>query len=147
MYTKNLTYNAKGNQVTFQIEHQADCINAKPALFESLAPIVVKPGDIIFREGEPGDFLYYIAKGRYEVIVRDKVISVLTPDDLLMGEMAFLLNNRRTATVRAATPGTLIRMSKKDFYESIKAKPHYGLFLARLLAQRVERSHPKANPG
>lgn len=140
-YTKNLTYNDQGNQATFEIEHQADCANAQPALFEHIAPLLVQPGDTVFREGEPGDFLYYIAKGRFDVIVKDAVVASLSADDILMGEMAFLLSNRRTATVRARTNGTLIRMSKKDFVEAVKAKPHYGLFLARLLAQRVERSH------
>jgi len=143
MYTKKLNYNDIGNEVTFEIEHQADCLSTKPGLFEDIAPISVKPGDIVFREGEAGDFLYYIAKGRYDVLFKNSVVSTLSADDILMGEMAFLLNNRRSATVRAAAAGTLIRMSKKDFVQAIKAKPHYGLFLARLLAQRLARSNPK----
>ena len=145
-YTKNLRYNDNGNEVRFEVEHQADGLSRKPGLFENIAPTIVKPGDIVFHEGEPGDFLYYIAKGRYDVIVGDAVVASLSADDILMGEMAFLLNNRRTATVRAATPGTLIRMSKKDFVEAIKAKPHYGLFLARLLAQRVARTRAGQSP-
>jgi CheY-like chemotaxis protein len=142
-YTKNLTYNEKGNEVCFEIEHQSDGLGTKPGLFDNIMPTAVKPGDIVFHEGEAGDFLYYIAKGRYDVICGGTVVSSLSADDILMGEMAFLLNNRRTATVRAATDGTLVRMSKKDFVEAIKAKPHYGLFLARLLAQRLARSNPR----
>jgi uncharacterized peroxidase-related enzyme len=37
------------------------------------------------------------------------------------------------------TAGTLIRISKRDFVNAIKVKPHYALFLSRLLAQRVAR--------
>lgn len=140
-FTKNLRYNEKGNEVWFEVEHQPDCVNARPALFEDIAPTEVAAGEVVFREGEPGDCLYHIAKGEYEVIVQGRAVSRLSPDDVLMGEMAFLLNNRRTATVRAVTPGTLTRMSKKDFVEAIKQRPHYGLFLARLLAQRVQRAH------
>jgi CRP-like cAMP-binding protein len=66
-------------------------------------------------------------------------VSSLTPDDVFMGEMSFLLNNRRSATVRAETDGTLIRISKRDFVRAIKEKPHYALFLSRLLAQRMAR--------
>ncbi|MSQ95263.1 MAG: cyclic nucleotide-binding domain-containing protein [Gemmataceae bacterium] len=142
-YTKNLTYNDKGNAVTFEIEHLADCANAQPALFEHIAPLVIRPGDIVFKEGEAGDFLYYVAKGRYDVIVKGEVFSALSADDILMGEMAFLLGNRRTATVRATTDGALIQMSKKDFVLAIKENPHYGLFLAWLLAERLQRRHPK----
>lgn len=141
-YTKNLQYNDAGNSVTFDIEHQADCANGAPAVFDNIPPITVKPGDVVFQEGEPGDFLYYIAKGRFEVIKNGEAFTSLSADDILMGEMAFLLNNRRTATVRAKTAGTLIRMSKRDFVDAIKRKPHYGLVLARLLAHRVRDHHP-----
>ena len=90
-YTKNLRYNERGNEVRFEVEHHADCLSTKPGLFEAITPITVKPGDIVFREGEAGDFLYYIAKGRYDVIYGDSVVSSLSADDILMGEMAFLL--------------------------------------------------------
>ena len=50
-YTKNLAYNDKGNQVSFEIEHIPDCANATPAVFENIAPILVKSGDVVFRQG------------------------------------------------------------------------------------------------
>jgi anti-sigma regulatory factor (Ser/Thr protein kinase) len=138
-YTRNLTYNDRGNEATFEIEHAGDCVNAVPALFENMAPLAVKRGDTIFREGEDGDFLYYIVKGRYDIVLEGTVVAWLTADDIFMGEMSFLLNNRRSATVRATTDGVLIRISKKDIVEAIKQKPQYALFLARLLAQRLKR--------
>jgi CRP-like cAMP-binding protein len=138
-YTKNLQYNDRGNEVTFEVEHLPDCVNAVPGLFQNIDPVHVQPGQVVFQEGESGDFLYYIAKGRYEVIVGGDQVATLRPDDIFMGEMSFLLNNRRSATVRAATDGTLIRISKHDFVRAIKEKPHYALFLSRLLAQRVQR--------
>jgi CRP-like cAMP-binding protein len=56
-----------------------------------------------------------------------------------MGEMSFLLSNRRSATVLAKGPAVLIEISKQDFVNLIKENPHYGIFLARLLAQRLAR--------
>ncbi len=56
-----------------------------------------------------------------------------------MGEMSFLLSNRRSATVVAKGPCNLIKISKQDFVNLIKGSPHYGIFLARLLAQRLAR--------
>jgi hypothetical protein len=141
-YTQNLQYNERGNALSFEVPHAQDCINDTPALFENLPPIAVKKGDIVIREGEPSDFLYYIAKGHYDVLVHGIPVSTLSPDDIFMGEMSFLLHNRRSATVRATSDGTLIRISKKDFVAAIKQKPHYALFLARLLAQRLQRRHP-----
>jgi CRP-like cAMP-binding protein len=36
-------------------------------------------------------------------------------------------------------PSELIRISKNDFVNALKENPHYGVFLARLLAQRLSR--------
>jgi anti-sigma regulatory factor (Ser/Thr protein kinase)/CheY-like chemotaxis protein len=146
-YTRDLAYNEKGNEVSFAIDHAKHCLNMVPGLFENMAPLEVAPGAMVFREGEAGDFLYYIAKGRYDVLVKGTVVSSLSADDVFMGEMSFLLNNRRSASVRAATDGTLIRISKRDFVEAVKRKPHYALFLCRLLAQRIQRQAAMVSEG
>lgn len=137
--TGGLEYNEAGNEVRFRVEHQEDEASLTPGLLADIEPVDFAPGDVVFAEDEPGNFLYYIASGRYEVVVGERVVSHLSPDDIFMGEMAFLLNNRRSATVRAQTAGRLVEISKKDFVEAVKAKPHYALLLSRLLAQRVER--------
>ena len=99
----------------------------------------VVEGDIVFKEGEPSNFLYYIATGAFDVMVQGSKVSELKPDDIFVGEMSFLLNNRRNATVVAKGPGRLIKISKKNFITAIRKNPHYSLFLSRLLAQRIER--------
>lgn len=137
--TSSLVYNEKGNEVSFKFSHQSGVMNVAPALFQDLETVEFKAGEIVFNEGEPSNFLYYIAAGVFEVLVNDQPVSVLRPDDIFLGEMSFLLNNRRSATVRAISEARLIRVSKKEFVEGIKEKPHYALFLSRLLAQRLER--------
>jgi hypothetical protein len=71
--------------------------------------------------------------------VRHPGLPFASEDDVFLGEMSFLLNNRRSATVKAASGGRLIRVSKREFVDAIKKKPHYALLLARLLAQRIHR--------
>jgi|WetSurMetagenome_2_1015567.scaffolds.fasta_scaffold00724_10 anti-sigma regulatory factor (Ser/Thr protein kinase) len=141
---RNLRYNEAGNEVNFEIAYRKDVSVTTPELFRFIGPRDVNPGDVVFGHGEPGNFMYYIVKGQYDVIVNGTVMSTLSPDDVFMGEMSFLLNNRRNATVRAKTEGTLIPVSKDDFVKAVKRKPHYALFLARLLAQRIERSNRRA---
>ncbi len=138
---QNITYNEKGNEVSFEISHEHCSDVAKPALFRDMKFCDFKKGDIIFKEGEISNYLYYIVSGHYDVIVNNKTVSTLHPDDIFMGEMSFLLNNRRTATVRADADGKLIEVSKREFIRAIKKKPHYALFLSRLLAQRIKRSN------
>jgi CheY-like chemotaxis protein len=136
---KNLSYNEKGNEVSFEFPYTKEHENLTPGLFDHIEPREVAAGDVIFREDEPGNYLYYIVSGTYNVIVNGTAVSSLTPDDLFMGEMSFLLNNSRSATVQASTPGRLIEISKRAFVEALKRKPHYALFLSRLLAQRIQR--------
>jgi hypothetical protein len=136
---KNLTYNDAGNKVGFEFDYPGNVERITPAIFSKIEPRAIKAGGVVFKEGDRSDFLYYIVKGEYDVLVNGARVSFLAPDDLFMGEMSFLLDNRRSATVVARTPGILIKLSKKEFVAAIRKKPHYAMFLARLLAQRVRR--------
>ena len=138
-YVDHLRYNESGNEVSFELDHQLKEANVVPGVFADQQELEVLRGDIVFQEGEESDFLYYIVAGLYNIYSSDRLISTLTADDIFLGEMSFLLSNRRSATVVAASAGTLIKISKNAFVGVIKANPHYGIFLARLLAQRLSR--------
>ncbi|MFP4508815.1 MAG: cyclic nucleotide-binding domain-containing protein [Spirochaetota bacterium] len=138
-YVDNLRYNDAGNEVMFDFVHKAREANAVPGLFAESEERIVHGGEVVFREGEESDYLYYIASGELGIYSGESRITTLTPDDIFLGEMSFLLNNRRSATVIAEERSTLIPISKNRFVTVIKEKPHYGIFLARLVAQRLER--------
>ncbi len=142
-FTSKLKFNDKGNEVTFTINHEDKESTLTPSIFHDVEAKTFSSGDIVFRQGEESNYLYYIVKGEYDVIVNDKVVSTLTPNDIFLGEMSFLLNNRRSATISAAGEGTLMKISKKEFVQAIKHSPHYALFLSRLLAQRIDRLNLK----
>lgn len=144
LYLTNLTYNRKGNEVSFEIEHTTGKSNAIPHVFSEEEEVRFEPGDVVFQEGEKSSHLYYIVSGRYDIVASGRKVSTLTPVDLFVGEMSFLLNNRRSATVTCVAKGVLIRVSKENFINAIKGKPHYGIFLARLLAQRLVKLHQVA---
>ena len=55
--------------------------------------------------------------------------------------MSFLLNKKRSATVRAESEGKLILLTRKTFVNVIQDYPHYGIFLSRLLAKRLVRAN------
>lgn len=138
-YVHDLSYNEKGNRATFSIEHRRAETNTMPAIFSQAKTIPVRDGEYICQEGEESDFLFYIVSGTFYVYSKGKLVSTLTPDDIFLGEMSFLLSNRRSATVVARGPASLVKISKKDFVNMVKENPHYGIFLARLLAQRLAR--------
>lgn len=134
----HIAYNNKGNEVSLEIEHQSNTGNI-PGAFRDNEVVEFKQNDIVFKQGEESDFLYYVAEGEYRVEVNRKHIANLTPDDILIGEMSFLLEESRSATVIANTPGRLIKISKEAFINILKYQPYYGLFLSKLIAKRLHR--------
>ena len=138
-YVGNLRYNDKGNEVSFDIRHQAGGTDIIPGLFANREELTFDDGDVVFTEGEESNYLYYIASGNLDIYSNNKQLSTITPEDILLGEMAFLLNNRRSATVLSRGKSVLLKISKNEFMNIVKEKPHYGILLARLIAQRLSK--------
>ena len=137
----NLRYNEKGNEVSFDLENLKDVSNTVPGIMVPFATINYSRHQIVCRQNEKSNDLYFIVSGRYGVYANGKLISVLTPADMFIGEMAFLLNDRRSATIMSAGEGKLIKIPKTSFLNLIRKNPHYGIFLSKLLAQRVIRQN------
>lgn len=145
IYVSDLEYNDKGNEVRFKLYHQQNESNVVPEVFIEQEEVVFQNNEIVFQEGEESNFLYYIVSGMLNIIANGKVISYLTPADIFLGEMSFLLNNKRSATVRSEGKSVLLKISKEAFLDAIKKNPHYGIFLARLLAQRINRLNQQSS--
>lgn len=138
-----LTYNDKGNEVSFEIDNIKNVSNNIPGIMKPFNAKTYKKHEIICRQNDPSNDLYFIVSGRYGVYANGKLISVLTPNDMFIGEMAFLLNDRRSATIMSAEEGQLIKIPKTSFLNLIRKNPHYGIFLSKLLAQRVLRQNQR----
>ena len=138
-YTENMTYNDLGNEVSFELSHNIDRQNAVPAIFRDQEEMLFRDGEVIFNEGDNSNYMYYIVSGNLNIYRNDVLVSRLNQDDIFLGEMAFLLSNTRSATVRSHGESRLILISKKDFVNSLQSYPHYGIFLSRLLANRLDR--------
>lgn len=138
-----LRYNDKGNSVSFDVTNITDSSNNVPGIMIPFATVNYTKHQIVCKQNDPSTDLYFIVSGRYGVYANGKLISVLTPNDMFIGEMAFLLNDRRTATIMSAGEGKLIRIPKVSFLNLIRKNPHYGIFLSKLLAQRVVKQNKR----
>lgn len=136
-----LEYNEKGNQARLVVIHDGTAERQIPPGFVSLPPKEFQPGQVIFSENEPGDNLYYIVSGEYAVYVQGKRITELSPHDIFMGEMGFLLGNRRSATVVCTKPGKLVEISREVFADAIRRYPNYGIFLLKTMARRLREAN------
>jgi anti-sigma regulatory factor (Ser/Thr protein kinase) len=139
LYVENLRYNDRGNEVSFDIHHQTEKGEIVPGLFANQEEVIFEDGETIFTEGEESNYLYYIASGTLRILSNGKDISTLTSEDIFLGEMSFLLNDRRSATVVSEGRSVLYKISKNEFMNVVKEKPHYGILLARLIAQRLSK--------
>ncbi len=84
-------------------------------------------GEVIVREGEPGDALYVLTSGRARVFRtgesgEEVPLNTLHAGDEF-GEMALLQGGARTATVRCSTDVTVLRLEKQDFQELMSEIP------------------------
>ena len=83
-----------------------------------------KSGQLIFRQGDPGDCAYFIRSGEVEVADEENgsVLARLGAGEYF-GEMALLSNKPRNATVRTTAPVELAVLGKRNFLSMIQLLP------------------------
>ncbi|MFN4310385.1 MAG: cyclic nucleotide-binding domain-containing protein [Ferrovibrio sp.] len=105
--------------------------------------LTYKPGDVLFRQGDPGDAAFVIIGGEADVMVDAPAgqlkVAHLKQNDFV-GEIAILCDVPRTATVIAATEVTTLRIEKDLFFRLITDFPQIAIEIMRVLAQRLERT-------
>jgi CRP-like cAMP-binding protein len=96
------------------------------------------PGELILREGDPGDAAYMITSGECrayrEVDGREETLAVMGVGDVF-GEMALLLYEPRAASVVAVDEVTAVVVDKKTLAEGLEVDGWSGA-LVRALAHR-----------
>lgn len=78
--------------------------------------ILLKEGDKLFSQGDEGNSAYMIVYGHVDVLVDDKKRGSMR-DGELFGELALLLNQKRSATIIAGTATELVSISKDSLNE------------------------------
>jgi EmrB/QacA subfamily drug resistance transporter len=112
---------------------------AMKAIDDAGEDVEIEAGTDLFRQGDPGDALYVLRAGRLEVLQGDVVLTQLTRGAVL-GELALLTGERRSATVRAVRDCRLTRLGA-DHFERI-ADVTVMTNLARSLAVRLQEVEP-----
>src|SRR5512133_1352282 len=87
-------------------------------LMDMAEPFSLRAGDVLIRQGEPGDSAYVLIKGEFEVQKQSGQslikIDVRNPGDVV-GEMALLSRTPRSATIVAKTDGETLRIPQEAF--------------------------------
>jgi len=110
---------------------------------EDLAPLarvaeveIYSTGEPITREGETGDALYIIIRGRVTISVEGRLIATLGPGEAV-GEMAVLDSSPRSATATAVEETEVLRIGSEEFYEVLHEQVEIAEGIIRLLSARL----------
>ncbi len=106
------------------------------------------PGVVLFHEGDPGDFMCVVIKGRLDILKQDMqhedktVVSVHAGRSL--GEMAMVDNETRSATAVVIETAVLAVLTQENFQAITQDKPVLAvrllLKIAQLISQRLRHT-------
>ena len=106
-------------------------------LAASLEQVPVAEGTTVCAIGDPGDALFFVSDGLFSVLDRDgRLVRTIRPGDHF-GELALLTGERRSATVRAASAGELLRLERAAFLRLLDESPSAARAVATALAHVI----------
>ena len=97
-------------------------------------------GDVIFEEGDQGDWFFIVREGKVDVLkkrkwLKDKLVKELGPEDFF-GEFALFLNHTRMATLKAAEDTVCFVLFKNKFKEQVDKYPEFKREIEKLIEER-----------
>jgi CRP-like cAMP-binding protein len=99
------------------------------------------PGQVLFSEGDDSRDLYMLVTGAVEVIMHGQKLATVEEGGALFGEISFLLETPRTATVRTIAPSEFLVIT--DVESLVETQPMLMARIAKLLAQRLREMDEK----
>ncbi len=119
----------------------------------------IPAGEIIIQEGERGSSLYILEKGTVDIlksimlkmgdyIVKDKMRKLARLEaemGVFFGEMAFIGEDERSATVKAVTDCTLSVIHREDFEKLAEGDCELGYVVIKNIAETLSHRLKQAN--
>jgi signal transduction histidine kinase len=98
------------------------------------------PGELLIREGDPGDAMYVVVTGELEVTKRagatEQPLARVGPG-AIQGEIAALQGTARAASVRAITDVEVLRIPREGLLALLDSGPDAALALVRTVLERL----------
>jgi signal transduction histidine kinase len=102
------------------------------------------PGEVLFREGEWGDRAYVVRAGQVEVVKdadgREVLLAIRTAGEVV-GEMALLQQEPRSATVRARTGTELVSIPKSALDDLLQSSTSAARAIFQTLMRRIRETN------
>lgn len=112
---------------------------ARRRLEEAARTVVVPAGSWVLREGDPPGSAYVVHRGRLEVEVGGQLVREVGPGAVI-GELALLTGEHRSAGVRARRDSTLLEVPRQAFEDLLTDDPVASRFVLTQVAERLRTS-------
>ena len=102
-------------------------------------------GEVVFREGDPGDRMYVIMSGEVEVSSEQRgkrVMLARMKRGEFFGEMSLIDDMPRSATVTALRSTRLLPMSRRSLFERAEQDPAVLVQMLGALSTRIRTATP-----
>lgn len=106
------------------------------ALARHADEVTVAAGDVLLREGEMGDRMFVVVDGTLDVTVAGRRVGGLEPGSVV-GELAALVPEPRSATVVATTPSHLLTIDRAALDELLLDHPEMAGGVIATLVRRL----------
>jgi HEAT repeat protein/MFS family permease len=104
-------------------------------------------GEMIVREGDPGDVLYLVLWGELQVVkgmgTRQEIMLARIQSEDFFGEMALFDRRPRSASVVAGRRSMLLAIRGRTFEDLMEHYPAIPMNICRVLSQRIRDMHEK----
>ena len=102
-----------------------------------LKTIALKPGDVLFREGDDAHAMYILKQGTLRVLSGSTILETVR-DGGIIGEMAIIEEETpRSATVIAGTYCELVEVDVPSFLSLVANNPRFALTVLRVMSRRL----------
>jgi CRP/FNR family cyclic AMP-dependent transcriptional regulator len=101
-------------------------------------------GTVIFKEDDTGNEAYVVLEGEVDLTYKGRLLETLSSGGL-MGEMALLDNQTRSATATAKTDTKAVKIDRSRFIFMVQETPSFALEVMKIMADRLRHEHDKTN--
>ena len=93
-------------------------------------------GSVVFEEGTDGNEMFILKSGMLDVVIKGNKVASIDEPGTVIGEMALLLGERRTATLAARNRVIMTGVRKEDLKDLVSHQPDFLSCIAQTLAKR-----------
>lgn len=100
-------------------------------------------GQLIFRQGEPGEVMYVVQEGEVELWLDESVLETVGPGGIF-GETALLNPTVYSVTAIARTECRSVPLNQTRFKVHVHHTPYFALQVMQIMADRLRRMNQAA---